>query len=49
MLVLNFFVLISEKMKIETIQFLLSIFIYVEKGMVIWVHGLSFFLASFNN
>ena len=40
-LVSNFFVSILEKMKIEMLQFLLSIFISVEKRMVIWVYGLA--------
>ena len=47
-LVLNFFALILRKMKIEMLQFLLSIFISVEKRMFIWVYRLSF-LAFLHN
>ena len=47
-LVLNFFALILRKMKIEMLQFLLLIFISVEKRMFIWVYRLSF-LAFLHN
>ena len=45
---LDVFVSILEKMKIEILQFLLSICISAEKQMVIWVYGLSF-SGLFNN